>query len=147
MWATEGNHPIRVLYVDDNHDIADTAVIILETIGFVVRAAYDGFSALSVATVFEPDVCVLDLNMPGMDGDELAVRLRQQFGDRRLILVAVTAQCHEEGRTRIKTAGFDHMLIKPADLFELARLLRPATPHPRPPTPSSTRAFVDVYSA
>lgn len=147
MWATEGNRPIRVLYVDDNHDVADTAVIILETLGFVVRAAYDGFSALSVAAVFEPDICVLDLSMPGMDGDELAVRLRQQFEDRQLVLVAVTARCHEEDRTRIKAAGFDHMLVKPADLFELARLLRPATPRSRSPIPSSTRMSVDLSSA
>jgi CheY-like chemotaxis protein len=106
--------PLRVLCVDDNHDVADSEAILLRVMGFDTRACYDGPSALTEAAGFRPGLCLLDLNMPGMDGDELAVRLRD-LPDPPVVLVAVTAMNNEAGCRRIKDAGFDLHLVKPVD--------------------------------
>jgi two-component system OmpR family response regulator len=116
----------RVLYVDDYPDVADTAVVLLGLFGFDARAAYDGHTALAAG--FGPDVCVLDLNMPGMDGDELAVRLRDQAGGRPLLLVAVTAQDDAASGRRMTAAGFHRRLTKPADPTALVQLLTAGIP-------------------
>ena len=68
--------PLRVLCVDDNRDIADSTAELLRRVGFECRACYDGPSALVEAAAFRPSVCLIDFNMPGMDGDEVGVRLR-----------------------------------------------------------------------
>src|SRR4051812_36969340 len=68
--------PLRVLVVDDNRDCADSTVLLLRAAGFEARACYDGPAALQEVGPFRPGLCFLDLNMPGMDGDDLAVRLR-----------------------------------------------------------------------
>jgi two-component system OmpR family response regulator len=107
-------HP-RVLYVDDNADLADTALMLLTLSGYEARAAYDGPAAVRVAAAFEPAVCFIDLNMPGMDGDEVAVRLRAQTGGRELLLAAVTAMGGEATVARLSRAGFHFHLLKPAD--------------------------------
>ena len=88
----EENPPLRVLYVDDNRDAADTAVDLLRVCGFEPRASYNGPAALAEAASFRQSVCLIDLNMPGMDGVELAVRLRADAGGEPLVLVAVTAK-------------------------------------------------------
>lgn len=75
--------PLRVLCVDDNRDVADSTAELLRLVGFEARACYDGPTALAEAAAFLPSVCLIDLNMPGMDGDELATRLRAQAGGRR----------------------------------------------------------------
>src|SRR4051812_18065344 len=103
----EGGIPFRVLCVDDNRDIADTEATMLDLMGFDARACYDGQSALDEAAHFLPGVCLLDLNMPKMDGDVLAVRLREQAAGVPLVLVALTAMSDEATRCRIKDAGFD----------------------------------------
>jgi CheY-like chemotaxis protein len=103
--------------VDDNHDIADSEVMLLQLAGFDARACYSGSSALTEAADFLPDVCLLDMNMPGMDGDEVAVRLRR--GGRPLVLVAVTAMTDPAGHRRIQAAGFDRHLIKPVAPHDL----------------------------
>lgn len=114
----------RVLYVDDHHDVADTAVLFLRLSGFDAQAAHDGPAALAVASGFQPDVCFLDLLMPGMAGDELAVRLREQAGDRPLVLAAVTAVAGEETSARLRVAGFHHHLVKPVDPEGLLAVLK-----------------------
>jgi len=109
--------------VDDNKDVADSAAELLCIVGFEVQVCYDGPSALAAARGFLPDVCLLDLNMPGMDGDELAVRLRDQAGDRPVLFVAMTAMAGEEDRRRTETAGFHLHLVKPVDPHDLLRVV------------------------
>ena len=118
-----GVPPLRVLCVDDNHDIADSSVDLLQVMGFEARACYSGAAALVEAAAFLPGVCLIDLNMPGMDGDELAVRLRAWAAGVPLVLVAVTAMSNEESAQRIRDAGFDLHLIKPVDPFNLVAVV------------------------
>ena len=116
----------RVLCVDDNRDIADSTALLLRTYGFEARACYDGRSALRVASEVRPNLCLIDLNMPGMAGDELAVQLRGQPGLRPLFLVAVTAMNEEAYRKRTTAAGFDLHLVKPVDPEQLVALVQQA---------------------
>ena len=113
----------RVLVVDDNRDQADSAAELFRLAGFDARACYDGPSALTLNREFLPDVCLLDLNMPGMDGDELASRLRGQAGGRPVLLVAVTAMGNDESRRRTEEAGFHMHLVKPVDPHDLLRVV------------------------
>lgn len=106
--------PLRILCVDDNHDVADSAVDLLRIVGFDAHASYDGPSALAEAAAFLPSVCLIDLNMPGMNGDELATKLRYQLND-PVVLVAITAMSDEQSQQRIRDAGFDLHLVKPVD--------------------------------
>jgi len=110
--------------VDDFRDVADTAVMLLRLFGFDAQAAYNGPSALTIAAVLHPHVCFLDLNMPGMDGDELAVKLREQEGDRAMLLVAVTAMSGDTIMPRLTNAGFHYHLLKPADPESMLTVLR-----------------------
>lgn len=115
----ESGPTLRVLCVDDNGDAADTTVELLCAVGFEARACYDGEAALKVAQSFRPGVCLLDLNMPGMDGDELAQRLRPDPSAGPEVLVALTAMNDERSRLRIAAAGFDLHLVKPVDPHQL----------------------------
>ena len=94
--------PFRVLCVDDNRDSADSAVPLLKTMGFEARACYDGPTALHLNDSFRPAICFLDLNMPGMDGDEVALKLREGTGWRPLLLIAVTAMSDQTSRDRTR---------------------------------------------
>jgi CheY-like chemotaxis protein len=111
--ASPGAAYFRVLYIDDNRDVTDTAVDLLGLLGFEARGCYDGPSALELAPRFLPGVCMIDLNMPGMDGDEVAVRLRGLLAV--VVLIAVTAMSDEKSGARIAAAGFDMHLVKPVD--------------------------------
>jgi CheY-like chemotaxis protein len=115
--------PFRVLCVDDNRDCADSSALLFETLGFDARAAYDGPAALALNESFRPAVCLLDLNLPGMTGDELAKQLRAGLGWRPLLLVAVTAMSDEKARIRIEAAQFDLHLVKPVDPQKLVGLV------------------------
>jgi two-component system, OmpR family, response regulator len=108
--------PMRVLVVDDHPDAADALAAVLELLGCPVRACYDGPSALVAAADFVPQVCLLDLMMPGMDGLELAARLKEHAGGRPLLLVATTALGDWETRARTALAGFHYHLTKPVDI-------------------------------
>src|SRR5579883_942194 len=83
--------PVRVLVADDNVDSADSLSELVKYYGADVRTCYDGLSALAEAERFRPDVCLFDLNMPGMDGDQLAVRVRELMPDCHMKFAAVTA--------------------------------------------------------
>jgi len=120
---TKSEFPNRVLVVDDNHDAADSTALLLRVCGFEAQACYTGRDALEEAQGYRPHICLLDLNMPGMDGDELALRLREQSRRRRLVLVALTAMSGEECSRRIEAAGFDLHLVKPVDPFKLVELV------------------------
>ena len=114
---------MRVLVVDDNADAADMLKGALQTLGFVVDVAHDGPSALERCSKFAPDIAVLDIGLPVMDGYELARRLRNTCPGIRLI--AVTGYGLESDRERSAGAGFDDHLVKPIDLALLARALAP----------------------
>jgi PAS domain S-box-containing protein len=113
----------RVLVVDDNVDAADSLALVLRLEGQDVCVAHDGAKALEVAGTFRPDLVFLDLGMPGMDGYEVARRLRQQPGLEQVVLVALTGWGQAEDRRRTHEARFDHHLTKPADPQVLRRLL------------------------
>jgi len=113
----------RVLVVDDNSDAALSLGRLLEGAGHHVATALDGPSALEIAAEFRPEAAVLDLGLPGMDGFELASRLRRTPGGRAMLLVALTGYGREDDRRRARRAGFDHHMMKPADVVALARLL------------------------
>ena len=115
----EPESPVKILCVDDNQDAADSQAMLLELVGYDAKACYDGRSALRVAADFHPCIGLLDLNMPGMAGDELAGHLRDQAVGRPLALVAVTAMSDAESRDRTKAAGFDQHLVKPVEPGEL----------------------------
>jgi PAS domain S-box-containing protein len=117
--ATRG----RILVVDDSVDSAESLALMLKLSGNEVRTAYDGPGALATAATFAPDVVLLDIGMPGMDGYEVARRLRQQPTLRNALLIAQTGWGQEEDRRRSKEAGFDHHFTKPVDPATLEALL------------------------
>jgi two-component system OmpR family response regulator len=111
---------MRVLVVDDNRDAAITLGILLTACGFNVETSFDGEEALATAEQFQPDACVLDINMPGMDGYELARRLRERSPQSTPILAAVTGQDDYDHLEQEANAGFDLHFTKPADPVDLA---------------------------
>jgi CheY-like chemotaxis protein len=113
----------RILVVDDQADTRETLGWLLRGAGHVVRAAADGDSALEIAKEFHPEVVFLDIGLPGMDGFELAHRLRAQHGERELQLVAVSGYGQEMDRSRGREAGFDHYFTKPVDFQTLRDVL------------------------
>jgi CheY-like chemotaxis protein len=122
----------RVLVVDDNRDAADSLAMLLRLGGHEVRVAYDGPTALATVSGFGPDLVLLDLGMPGMDGYEIARRLRQTPGFAGRTLAALTGWGQEEDRRRTREAGFDRHLVKPVDPAELAALMGSLPPRGRP---------------
>jgi signal transduction histidine kinase/DNA-binding response OmpR family regulator len=113
----------RVLVVDDNRDAAESLALLLDVAGHQSRVAHDGPSALAAADEYSPEVVLLDIGLPGMDGYEVCRRMRARPATRRALLVALTGYGQEEDQRRAREAGFDHHLIKPADLEVLAGLL------------------------
>jgi CheY-like chemotaxis protein len=115
--------PLKVLCVDDNADAADSLAAVLDLLGCDTRVCYSGVDALAAFPEVHPDVCFLDLMMPGMDGLEVAGRLRAMAGTRAVFIVAVTALGSLEDRTRTAITGFHYHLIKPVDATTLAQLV------------------------
>jgi two-component system CheB/CheR fusion protein len=118
----------RVLVVDDNRDAAESLAALLRIQGHDVRVAGDGPKALASAEEDPPEVVFLDLGMPGMDGYEVARRMREGPTLRQAILVALTGWGQDEDRRRTRAAGFDHHLVKPADPEALEGLLAGPAP-------------------
>ena len=118
----------RLLVVDDNMDAADSLAILLRLRGHEVRVAYDGSSALELVKGYRPDLVFLDIGMPGMDGYELARRLRRQPGLEQVRLAALTGYGQEEDRRLSREATIDHHLVKPVEPEALEALL--ASPKP-----------------
>jgi CheY-like chemotaxis protein len=112
----------RVLIVDDNQDAAMLLSEALQMLGFSTEVAHDGASALTAADRFAPDVALLDLGLPLMDGYEVARRLRASHGDSTK-LIAVTGYGQASDRRRSKEAGFDVHLVKPVDLPDLQQVV------------------------
>jgi two-component system CheB/CheR fusion protein len=111
----------RILVVDDNQDSAESLALLLEIYGYEVRAAFSGPEAVEATRTFLPDVVLLDIGLPGMDGYEVARLIRADGNG--CMLVALTGYGQDEDRRRSREAGFDHHLIKPVDLEALTRVL------------------------
>jgi CheY-like chemotaxis protein len=122
--------PRRILVVDDNRDAAESLGMLLKLLGADVHVAYDGPEALEVLATYKPAVVLLDIGMPGMDGHEVARRIRHHPEFRDVTLIALTGWGQEDDRRRSHSAGFDHHLIKPADVNALQTLLMSLDRHP-----------------
>ena len=118
----------RILVVEDNQDAAESLATLIELMGHEVRSVHDGASALETAAAFRPDVVLLDIGLPDMNGYEVAPRLRQQPGLERIALAALTGWGQEEDRLRARTAGFDHHFVKPIDVDGLRAWLASLDP-------------------
>ncbi len=107
----------RVLVVDDNVSSAQSLAMVLKLDGHDVEVSHDGRQALEAVRRFRPEVVLMDIGLPGMDGYEVARRLRQEQELERgiALLVAVTGYAEDEARRRSREAGFDHHLVKPVD--------------------------------
>ena len=114
----------RVLVVDDNVDAAESLALLLRLGGHEVRVAHDGPAALALAEADPPEVALLDLGMPGMDGYELAGRFRGHPALRDVLLVALTGWGQAEDRRRTAAAGFDHHLVKPVEPDRIQDVMR-----------------------
>ncbi|MRW87556.1 response regulator [Pseudoduganella sp. FT26W] len=119
--STDGRRT-QVLVVDDNQDAADSLAALLEIDGFDVRAVYDGMAAIAAVERQAPDMIIMDLGMPGMDGYETARAIRQKPGAERILLLALTGWGQGDARRRTVEAGFDHHLVKPVELEQIVRL-------------------------
>ncbi|MBA2723971.1 MAG: response regulator [Methylibium sp.] len=112
----------RILIADDNVDAADTLAMLLETSRYETRTAYNGEQAVELAQSFHPDLAILDINMPVMDGYEACRRLKRMSGPTP-ILVALTGRGQPADKALARAAGFDIHLLKPTDGGELCRLV------------------------
>jgi PAS domain S-box-containing protein len=120
----------RVLVVEDNRDAADTLAAAARSWGHEVQVAYDGRQALEAARHFRPDVALLDIGLPGLNGYEVARHLKETFGEEDILLIAVSGYAQEEDLQRSAGAGIAHHFAKPVDLELLRELL--ARPEPVP---------------
>jgi CheY-like chemotaxis protein/uncharacterized protein YbcI len=114
---------LRVLVVDDDRDGADTLGLLVEELGNQVHVTYGGTSALDVATVFRPDLMLIDLAMPDMDGCRLVMQFRQVPAFAQTKLVAITGHADQGHKSLAMKAGFDKVLLKPVALKEIRAVL------------------------
>jgi CheY-like chemotaxis protein len=112
-----------VLLVDDNEDAAEALAMLLRQAGHEVLTAHEGAAALDATLAFRPEVVLLDIGLPGLDGYEVARRLRGEPGLEGVLLVALTGFGQDEDRRRALEAGFDAHLTKPADVAALTAVL------------------------
>ena len=110
--------------MDDNCDAADGLADFLRSIGHSVRTSYDGVTAIEEARRTRPEIVVLDIGMPGLDGHEVARTLRAEVGLRSSLIVALSGYGQDSDRQRSREAGFDHHLVKPIELGKLEALLK-----------------------
>lgn len=116
----------RILVVDDNKDSADTLGMLLRLMGNEIRTAYDGLEAIQVAESFRPDLVLLDIGLPKINGYDVARHIRQQPWGREIILVALTGWGQDEDKRSSRDAGFNFHLVKPLEIAALERLLAEA---------------------
>lgn len=113
----------KVLVVDDNLDGATTLSMLLELSGFEAESVHDGPSALRAAMEFRPDAVVLDIGLPGLDGYQVARRLRSSPELTGMVIIALTGHGQDADRERSRQAGFDHHFVKPTDPSTLCDVL------------------------
>ena len=125
--AADGR-PRRVLVVDDNVDSAKTLAMVLDVMGHQTTLANDGLEAVRLAQDFQPEIVLLDIGMPRLNGYEACKQIRAQAWATQVIIIAVTGWGHDEDRRRSKDAGFDLHLVKPLDPLVVERLMRKLEP-------------------
>jgi CheY-like chemotaxis protein len=125
--AVDGR-PRRVLVVDDNVDSAKTLSMVLDVMGHQTTLANDGLEAVRIAQDFQPEIVLLDIGMPKLNGYEACRQIREQAWATQVIIIAVTGWGQDEDRQRSKDAGFDMHLVKPLDPLVVERLMRKLEP-------------------
>ena len=114
---------LHILVVEDNADVADKLAALLRRDGHEVRLAYDGSAGVAAAGAFPPELVLLDIALPGMDGYDVARHIRRQSGLEKVKIVGLSGYTHEDARRRALDAGFDELLAKPVDLKALEATL------------------------
>lgn len=120
---TDDTNGHRVLVVDDNADAASTLCMLLEMLGHTVVTADSGQGAIVLSEQFRPQIIFMDLGMPEMDGFAAAKRIREKPWGENIVIVALSGWGQDEDKRKSKEAGFDHHLVKPAELSELKKVL------------------------
>src|SRR3984957_10674068 len=115
--------PRRVLLVDDSIDAAEAMSMLLETLGHEVRTMHHGPSALARVDESAPEVVILDIGLPGMNGFEVARELRAREATRQVLMIALTGYGGESDRREAQQAGFDHHLVKPISFTEIENVI------------------------
>src|SRR5688572_10777755 len=115
--------PLTVLVVDDNADVAESTAILLRVAGCNVHVAHDGRAALATLDSVQPDAVLLDIGLPGMDGYQVAARMRERPEFKRTLIVAVSGYGQDEHQARSRLAGVDHHLVKPIDPAAVMRII------------------------
>ncbi len=118
----------RILVVDDNRDAAASLVMMLSLLGHDTRTAHDGLEALDLAEAFRPDVILLDIGLPKLNGYDVCRRIRQNPWGQGMIIIAATGWGQDEDRKRSHQAGFNHHMVKPVDPVALDQILATARP-------------------
>ncbi len=121
---------LRVLVVDDNEDAAASSAMLVQAAGHDVRTAHDGLAALQAALDYRPNVVLLDIGLPGLNGYEVAKRIRQQPALTGVVLVALTGYGQESDRQRALEAGFDDHLVKPTEFGKVKQILASVSEKP-----------------
>jgi PAS domain S-box-containing protein len=144
-----GDTGLRILVVDDNVDSATVLCRLLQRKGHTTRVAHEGPAALQLAIAEKPEVLILDIGLPGMDGYEIAMRLRTDPAFAELLIIAVSGYGREDDLERSRAAGFDHHLVKPVDFREVETIIRTTREsrarlaHSSPATPIRAKAMND----
>ena len=118
-----GRPALNVLIVEDNEDSALSLQMLLGALGHVAHVTHDGEQAIVAAAALNPDVILMDIGLPKMNGYEAARRIREESPSREMLIVALTGWGQDADRKRSVEAGIDHHLVKPLDLGELTRIL------------------------
>ena len=125
----------KILVADDDQDSAESLALLFQLMGHDVRAAQSGLAAIDVAAEFRPDLIVLDIGMPGLDGYEVCRRIRQHDWAQTIVIAALTGWSRDEDRDRSEEAGFNHFLVKPVDPKALEELIAGLRRAARPDQP------------
>jgi CheY-like chemotaxis protein len=128
MSGSDSERVLSIVLVEDNEDIRESMQELLTDLGYEVHAASDGASGAALILELEPDVAIVDIGLPGIDGYEVAARVRIQLGPERLRMVAMTGYGDDSDRRRTREAGFDTHLVKPAGIDDVVRSVTPLPP-------------------
>lgn len=115
--------PLRIVVADDNVDTAHSLSLLFEALGHETKIAHNGVQALGIAHEFQPDAMVIDIGMPGLDGHDLARRIRTEPWGKEVLLIAASGWGQEEDKEKSREAGFNLHLVKPVELEMLKGLL------------------------